>query len=70
MCDSRITTGLFINNRQLRGNDLKFKYIQNQAGINANGLLKLDTVFHVNRDEAMIERIQEIVKIIEPLNYI
>ncbi|MBI9059093.1 MAG: hypothetical protein JEZ01_15120 [Labilibaculum sp.] len=57
-----LTIGLFLNNRRLRDNDLKFKYIQYQAGINANGLLKLDTIFHVNRDEKVIERIQDAVK--------
>nr|WP_320117458.1 hypothetical protein [uncultured Marinifilum sp.] len=57
-----LTIGLFLNNRLLRDNDLKFKYIQNQGGINSRGLLKLDTIFNVNRDEKVIERIQEAVK--------
>ena len=57
-----LTIGLFLNNRLLRDNDLKFKYIQNQGGINSRGLFKLDTIFNVNRDEKVIERIQEAVK--------
>ncbi|MFA9370453.1 MAG: hypothetical protein ACERIH_01985, partial [Labilibaculum antarcticum] len=54
--------GLFVNNRQLRDNDLKFKFIQAQGGINSNGLSYLDTVFHVNKNELVIEKIKEKVE--------
>ncbi|MFA9371477.1 MAG: hypothetical protein ACERIH_07175 [Labilibaculum antarcticum] len=54
--------GLFVNNRQLRDNDLKFKYIQSCEGIDSKNLAKLDTIFHVNRDELKVERIREIVE--------
>ncbi|WP_145957589.1 hypothetical protein [Labilibaculum antarcticum] len=55
--------GLFVNNRQLRDNDLKFKFIQAQGGINSNGLSYLDTVFHVNRNELVIEKIKKKVEV-------
>ncbi len=54
--------GLFVNNQQLKDNDLKFKYIQSQGGVDSKGLLKLDTVFHVNRNELVIEKIKEKVE--------
>ncbi|MGQ1911189.1 hypothetical protein ACT3CE_15565 [Marinifilum sp. RC60d5] len=38
-----------MNNRQVSDNDLKFKYIQNQGGVTSRVLLKLDTIFNVNR---------------------
>ena len=53
-----LTIGLLINNRQLRDNDLKFKFIQAQGGINSNGLSYLDTVFHLNRNELVIEKVK------------
>lgn len=49
---------LFVHNRQLRDNDLKFRYIQNREGINSMGLRQLDTVFHVKRDELVIEKMR------------
>jgi hypothetical protein len=54
--------GLFVNNRQMRDNDLKFKYIQSQGGINSKGLLKLDTVFNMKRDELRNEKIKKMVR--------
>lgn len=52
---------LFVNNQQMKDNDLKFKYIQTCGGINTKDLSKLDTIFHVNRDEMMINRIEKMV---------
>jgi hypothetical protein len=53
---------LFVNNRQLRDNDLKFRYIKACGGIDSKKLLKLDTVFHVNRDELVIEKMKNRLK--------
>lgn len=52
---------LFVNSRKLRDNDLKFRYIQNQGGVNYRGLQKLDTIFHVYRDERLINKIEKSV---------
>jgi hypothetical protein len=49
---------LFVNSRQLRDNDLKFRYIEACGGIDSKRLLKLDSLFHVNRDELAIEKIR------------
>lgn len=49
---------LFIHNRQLSDNALKFRYIEACGGIDSKKLLKLDTVFHVNRDELVIEKMK------------
>lgn len=50
---------LLVNNQQMRDSDLKFKYIQTCGGINTKDLSKLDTIFHVNRDEMIIEKMRE-----------
>ncbi|WP_282126372.1 hypothetical protein [Marinifilum flexuosum] len=53
---------LFIHNRQLSDNALKFRYIEACGGIDSKKLLKLDTVFHVNRDELVIEKMKNRLK--------
>ena len=50
---------LFMHNRQLRDNDLKFRYIEACGGIDSRKLLELDTVFHAKRDEYVIKKIKE-----------
>ena len=56
---------LFVSNRQLRDNDLKFRYIKACGGINSKRLLELDTLFHVNRDELVIEKMRNRLEEIE-----
>lgn len=54
-----IGLALFIHNKQLRDNDLKFRYIEACGGIDSEKLLKLDTLFHVKRDEYVIKKIKK-----------
>ncbi len=40
--------GLYVNNKQLKDNDLKFRYIEACGGGDSEGLLVLESVFDIN----------------------
>lgn len=52
-------------NLQLRDNDLKYRYIKAFNKTESVSIYKLEDIFHYNRDEKMIRKIQEGVKLYE-----
>jgi len=52
---------LKIENLRLADNDLKFRYIYLNQGIDSTGLHNLETIFHVSRDKELIKNIRQAV---------
>jgi hypothetical protein len=44
-------------NSQLKDNDLKYRYIKSNNGINPENLYKLEDIFQYNRDKKLIKEI-------------
>jgi hypothetical protein len=53
---------LFLHNKQLKNNDLKYRYIEACRGVDSGSLLELDTLFNVNRGELVIEEMKNKLK--------
>jgi hypothetical protein len=51
-----------IENSKLTDNDLKFRYINSIHSIDSNGLQNIETIFHTNRDEELINNIRKNVE--------
>jgi len=50
---------LKIENSRLADNDLKFRYIYWNQGIDSTGLHNLETIFHVSKDKELIKNIRQ-----------
>lgn len=50
---------LIIENSRLADNDLKFRYIYWNQGIDSTGLHNLETIFHVSKDKELIKNIRQ-----------
>lgn len=50
---------LKIENLRLADNDLKFRYIYWNQGIDSTGLHNLETIFHVSKDKELIKNIRQ-----------
>lgn len=49
-------------NRELADNDLKYRFIKMENGLDSAGIYKLESIFVYNRDHEIISKIKEIVK--------
>ena len=56
------TMVLKIENNKLKDNDLKFRFIYMNQGIDSACLQNLETIFHINRDRELIKSIREDVE--------
>nr|WP_320118477.1 hypothetical protein [uncultured Marinifilum sp.] len=53
---------LKFENSRLKDNDLKFRYIYSNNGIDSTQLKNLETIFHINRDKEFIKSIRKNVE--------
>lgn len=53
---------LKFENSRLKDNDLKFRYIYSNNGIDSTQLKNLETIFHINRNKELIKDIRKKVK--------